>query len=114
MKLIDYSRCILSVILFIAAFRVNVLFVLVFLGLIFLFAFIAAADFAVPHATTAADVDHILMLLKVGGGFGMLGVICGWYLALITACESVGMPCPLPIFDLTSRVFPEKKKEHAV
>jgi len=57
------------------------MFSLTFLGLIFLFAFIAAADLAIPHATTAADAAHVLYLLKVGGGFGMLGVICGWYVA---------------------------------
>ena len=54
-------------------FRVNVLFTLVFLGLVFLFAFIAAADFAVPHATGPADEEHILYLLKIGGGSAPAG-----------------------------------------
>jgi uncharacterized protein len=67
-----------SFVLFIGTFRVNGLFVLVFLGLVFLFAFIAAADFAVPQAMTPADLDHVLHLLKIGGGFGLLGVVCGW------------------------------------
>jgi hypothetical protein len=88
-------------------------FVLVFIGLVFLFAFIAAADFAVPHATTAADLEHIGLLLRIGGGFGMLGVICGWYLALLTVMEAVGLPSPLPVFDLSSKVFPSKDKDHA-
>lgn len=46
----------------------------------------------------------------------MLGVICGWYLTLIAACESTGIPCPLPVFDLSTRVFPKKsdKAEKAV
>lgn len=87
---------------------------------------IAAADFKVPHATTAADVEYIGKLLKIGGGFGMLGkpwcplwsrrlgansplgVVCGWYLALLTVCEAVGIPLPLPVFDLSSKVFPAK------
>ena len=43
-----------------------------------LFSFIAAADFSVASAKTLADLEHILMLLKIGGGFGMLGVVCGW------------------------------------
>lgn len=98
----------MSFVLFVGTLRVNVLFVLVFLGLVFLFAFIAAADFAVPNATTPEDLAHIEYLLRIGGGFGMLGVVCGWYLALVTVCEAVGLPCPLPIFDLSSRVFPAK------
>jgi uncharacterized protein len=67
-----------SFVLFIGTFRVNGLFVLVFLGLVFLFAFIAAADFAVPQATSPADLEYVLYLLKIGGGFGMMGVVCGW------------------------------------
>lgn len=98
----------MSFILFVGTFRVNVLFVLVFLGLVFLFAFIAAADFSVPSASTPEDLEHIAYLLRIGGGFGMLGVICGWYLALVTVCEAVGLPLPLPIFDLSSKVFPKK------
>lgn len=84
------------------------LFTLVFIGLVFLFAFIAAADFAVPHATTPADLAHIEHLLQIGGGFGMLGVICGWYLALLTVMEAVGLPHVLPVFDLSTKVFPNR------
>lgn len=76
-----------------------------------LFSFIAAADFSVATATTAADVEHIDKLLHIAGGFGFLGLICGWYLALLTACEAVGIPCPLPVLDLSSKIFPAKKVE---
>ena len=103
----------MSFVLLVGTLRVNVLFTLVFIGLVFLFSFIAAADFAVASATTEADVAHILMLLKIGGGFGMLGVVCGWYLALLTVMEAVGLPCPLPVFDLSSKVFPPKAKDNA-
>ncbi|KAL9055733.1 MAG: hypothetical protein Q9162_003369 [Coniocarpon cinnabarinum] len=106
----NVTMCLVSFTLMVATFRVNVLFTLVFLGLVFLFAFIAAADFRVASATTEADVAYITYLLKIGGGFGMLGVVVGWYLALITACESTGIPCPLPVFDLSSHVFPDKSK----
>lgn len=102
--LLTRARCIVSFVLFVGTFRVNVLFTLVFLGLVFLFAFIAAADFAVP----SGDLARVEYLLKIGGGFGFIGVVCGWYLALVTVCEAVGLPCPLPIFDLSSRVFPKK------
>jgi uncharacterized protein len=71
-------RCLVSFVLLIGTLRINIPFVLVFIGLVFLFAFIAAADFALPSASTPADLEHVLYLLRIGGGFGMLGVICGW------------------------------------
>jgi succinate-acetate transporter protein len=87
---------------------VNVFFTLTFFGLIMLFSFIAAADFRVGHAKTEADVEHINKLLHIAGGFGFLGLVSGWYLAILTACEAVGIPCPLPVLDLSSKVFPKK------
>ena len=38
------------------------------------------------------------------------------YLAIITVCASTGVPCPLPIFDLSQKVFAHNKAqagEHA-
>ena len=38
------------------------------------------------------------------------------YLAIITVCASTGVPCPLPIFDLSQKVFVNSKAqadEHA-
>jgi hypothetical protein len=58
-------------VLLVGTLRVNALFTLIFIGLVFLFAFIAAADFAVPSATTPADLEHVAHLLKIGGSFGM-------------------------------------------
>jgi succinate-acetate transporter protein len=102
-------RCLASFVFLIGTIRVNVFFTLTFFGLVMLFAFIAAADFSVASATTEADVEHIAKLLQIGGGFGFLGLISGWYLAILTACEAVGIPCPLPVFDLSSKVFPKKE-----
>ena len=76
----------------IGTLRVNLFFTATFFGLVMLFAFIAAADFSVASATTEADVEHINTLLKCAGGFGFLGLISGWYLAILTACEAVGIP----------------------
>lgn len=67
-----------SFVIMIGTLRVNMLFVLLFFGLVMLFAFIAAADAAIPTAATAADEAHILKLLQIGGGFGFIGLVCGW------------------------------------
>lgn len=32
------------------------------------------------------------------------------YLAILEVCECVQMPCPLPVFDLSGKIFPQKKK----
>ncbi|KAJ4346002.1 hypothetical protein N0V95_005785 [Ascochyta clinopodiicola] len=104
----NVTMAIASFVFFMGTFRVNVFFTLTFFGLIMLFSFIAAADFRVAHATTEADVAHIGKLLHIAGGFGFIGLVCGWYLAILTACEAVGIPCPLPILDLSSKVFPKK------
>lgn len=98
----------------IATFRVNVFFVITFFGLVFFFAFIAAAQFALPSVKTAAELEHVGMLLKVAGGFGFLPTICGWYLAILTSCAAVGIPCPLPVLDLSTKVFAKHDDlEHA-
>ena len=93
-----------SLVLLIASLRTNIPFVLLFFGLVMLFAFIAAADFLIPSAATLADQEYILKLLKIGGGFGFIGLVCGWYVTIIVACETTGVPCPLPIFDLSGKV----------
>lgn len=33
------------------------------------------------------------------------------YLVIIEVCEAVAIPCPLPIFDLSTKVFPPKDKK---
>jgi uncharacterized protein len=46
----------------------------------------------------------------------LLTIISNRYLAIITACASTGVPCPLPIFDLSQKVFAHNKAqagEHA-
>lgn len=65
---------------------------------------------------TQAGVDHAVYYFKIAGGFGFVAALCGWYLAIITACASTGVPCPLPVFDLSTKVFAHSdalKGEHA-
>jgi hypothetical protein len=49
--------------------------------------------------------------LQIAGGFGFITAIMGWYLAIITACASTGLPCPLPIFDLSTKIANHSKAE---
>jgi hypothetical protein len=126
---------IVSFIFLCGSLRINVPFVIVFLGLVFLFSFIAAADYQLGYNATAAGAAHAVYYVKIAGGFGFVTMIMGWYyfhplaikgekanlcwryLAIITVCASTGVPCPLPIFDLSQKVFSHnrnaQKGEHA-
>jgi uncharacterized protein len=71
-----------STIFVIGSLRTNIPFVCAFFGLVFLFGFIAAADFQIGYATTAAQAEYSLTLLKVAGGFGFFTALSGWLVAL--------------------------------
>jgi len=103
-------------IFFLGSLRTNIPFVIVFFTLLFLFGFFAAANYQVGYNPTPEGLAYAAKLLKIAGGFGLVTSIMGWYLAIITVCASTGVPCPLPIFDLSQKVFPHSKAiagEHA-
>lgn len=61
--------------------------------------------------------SFLVVLLKVALWKGAMWLMLGYrYLALITACASTGVPCPLPVFDLSQRLFVDnvkgQKSEH--
>lgn len=101
----------------VGSLRTNVPFVIIFVSLIILFGLFAAGQFHVGYDPTPEGLAHAAYLFKVAGGFGIVILLMGWYLAIITACAATGVPCPLPVFDLSSKVFAgaEKAKlqEHA-
>ncbi|KAK5070434.1 hypothetical protein LTR64_000105 [Lithohypha guttulata] len=105
-----------SFVFFLGSLRTNVPFVIIFGCLLFLFGLFAAGQFTVGQNPTAEGLAYAAYLFKIAGGFGMVCVIMGWYLAIITACASTGVPCPLPVFDLSTKVFRGSKaaaNEHA-
>lgn len=105
-----------SFVFLLGSLRTNVPFVITFVALVFLFGFFAAGEFALGKAANAAGVAHALYLFKIAGGFGFVALVMGWYLAIITCCASTGVPCPLPIFDLSTKLFRNDKgaaQEHA-
>ncbi|KAK5939699.1 hypothetical protein PMZ80_008079 [Knufia obscura] len=104
--------CLVSFIFLLGSLRTNVPFVIVFFTLVFLFAFFAAGQAAIG----AGNLEKAVYYFKIAGGFGFVAVLMGWYLAIITVCASTGVPCPLPVFDLSTKVFPDTKAavaEHA-
>lgn len=88
----------------IGSIRINVPFVIVFSTLVFVFAFFAAGNYYIGYHG-AAGLEHAVYLFKIAGGFGFVACLMGWYLAIITVCASTGVPCPLPVFDLSQKVF---------
>ncbi|KAE9363559.1 GPR1/FUN34/YaaH-class plasma membrane protein-like protein [Stipitochalara longipes BDJ] len=97
--------------------RINIPFVIVFFTLIFVFSFFAAGFYQLRYDPSAAGLAHAVYYFKIAGGFGFVTMIMGWYLAIITVCASTGVPCPLPVFDLSQKVFAHntnaQKGEHA-
>ncbi|GAB1744214.1 hypothetical protein D0862_06188 [Hortaea werneckii] len=107
----NITMCMVSFMIMIGTLRTNLPLTALFFGLVMLFAFIAAADLRIPSATGPEDLAYIEKLLQVAGGFGFIGLVAGWYLVIIEVCEAVAIPCPLPIFDLSTKVFPPKDKK---
>ncbi|TVY80807.1 Protein alcS [Lachnellula suecica] len=101
----------------IGSLRTNVPLVVLFFTLIFLFSFVAAADYQLGFNPSAAGVEHATYYFKIAGGFGFVTMLMGWYLAILATCASTGVPCPLPDFNLSQKVFPDgtnaQMTEHA-
>lgn len=112
----NVTLLLVSVIFTIGSLRTNLPFVITFVALDFLFGFFAAGQFALGRNHTEEGLAHAAHLFQIAGGFGFVAMCMGWYLAIITVCASTGVPCPLPIFDLSTKVFRNSKAavgEHA-
>lgn len=86
----------------------NIPFVIVFTSVFLLFALLAAADFHLS-AYGAAGLERTGYLAYCAGAAGFPAALCGWYLAIIQVAASTGVPCPLPVFDLSTKVFSHSK-----
>lgn len=112
----NLTMMLISFVFFIGSLRTNAPFALALFCLIPLFALLAAADFYLGYHPTAAGAEHAAYLLLIGGGFGFVTALCGWYLAILQVCASTGVPCPLPVFDLSTKIGANteaKRLEHA-
>jgi uncharacterized protein len=109
-------QALVSFIFLIGSLRTNIPFVIVFTCLVCLFGLFAGGQIHIGMDPTAAGIERATYLFKIAGGFGFVAAVMGWYLAIITVCASTGVPCPLPVFDLSTKVFSHSKaqtNEHA-
>ncbi|KAK5133513.1 hypothetical protein LTR08_007650 [Meristemomyces frigidus] len=110
------SMCFTSFVFFLGSLRTNAPLSMAIFCLVPLFALLAASDFYIGYNPTAEGMAHAAYLLKIGGCFGFVAMLCAWYLCIISVCASTGVPCPLPIFDLSNKFAPKGEaamREHA-
>jgi hypothetical protein len=110
-----------SFVILIGTLRVNVLFVLLFFGLVMLF--LLRLPKPISHTFSSccrSEVDLDLLDWSVDGKSfrkftsystpAVANTSLHRYLAILEVCETVQIPCPLPVFDLSSKIFPGKNK----
>lgn len=100
---------IICVVYSVAAARTNVPFFIVFFGLIFAFELIAAGYFHTAEGKMATAA----MEFKIAGGFAFVVGMAGLYIDIGLIMASVGYEWTLPLFDLSSKVFPPKNMKAA-
>jgi succinate-acetate transporter protein len=93
------------------ALRTNLPLFLAIFFLIFVFSFSAAGQFQLGYNPTPEGLEYAVKLFKIAGGFGFVTVVSSWYLCVILVCASTGLPCPLPNFDLSQKVFAHNKAQ---
>jgi len=104
----NISMLLVCFVFLLGSLRTNLFFVIVFFSLIPLFGLLAAGNWYIGYNPTPEGIAHAFYLFQIAGGFGFVTALCGWYLAIVTSCASTGVPCPLPIFDM-SGMFSGKK-----
>ncbi|KUI56671.1 Protein alcS [Cytospora mali] len=95
----------LSLIFLVCAFRTNVCFVIVFMALVFTFAFLTVAYWllAEDYQGNAATANHFVI---IGGGCAFVCCAAGWWILFALVLESVEFPFQLPVGDLSRLVKP--------
>jgi succinate-acetate transporter protein len=71
--------------------RTNVPFVFMFTCLVFLFSFIAAANYQLGYNPSLAGFEHAVHYLKIAGGFGFGTMIAAWYIPIIAKAKSLSL-----------------------
>ncbi|KAK3620954.1 hypothetical protein LTR56_023090 [Elasticomyces elasticus] len=84
-----------SFVLWLGTLKTNLALSLAVFCLIPLFALLCAGDLHIGYDPTPQGLDHAAYLFEVGAGLGFVTVICGWFMAVVAACEAGGIPCPI-------------------
>ncbi|KAK5723762.1 hypothetical protein LTR15_005462 [Elasticomyces elasticus] len=84
-----------SFVLWLGTLKTNLALSLAVFCLVPLFALLCAGDLHIGYDPTPQGLDHAAYLFEVGAGFGFVTVICGWFMAVVAACEAGGIPCPI-------------------
>ncbi|KAK5706086.1 hypothetical protein LTR97_001072 [Elasticomyces elasticus] len=101
-----------SFVLWLGTLKTNLALSLAVFCLVPLFALLCAGEYVdiISESVDSADVlcslhigydptpqglDHAAYLFEVGAGFGFVTVICGWFMAVVAACEAGRIPCPI-------------------
>ena len=85
-----------SFIFLLGSLRTNVPFVVVFFTLIILFGCIAGAEYELGYNPTPAGAEYAAKLLKIGGCFGFVAMIMGWYVFPLFYLISSGVSSTKP------------------
>lgn len=97
----NLTMTLISFIFFLGSLRTNAPFSLAIFCLIPLFAMLAAGDFYIGYNPTAAGVEHASYLIKIGGGFGFVTALCGWYLVSTSMSISLELRHSLTLTPIT-------------
>ncbi|KAK5677124.1 hypothetical protein LTS10_010313 [Elasticomyces elasticus] len=84
-----------SFVLWLGTLKTNLTLALAVFCLIPLFALLCAGDLHIGYDPTPQGLDHAAYLFEVGAGFGFVTAICGWFMAIVAACEAGGIPRPI-------------------
>jgi len=101
---------VLSAIFLICSLKTNVVFVIIFASLVGVFGalsgayFLLAADFAGNAATVGTFV-------KVGGMFGFVASLAGWWIFLSIMLSTMDFPVAIPVGDLSGWIRSGSQKE---
>ena len=86
----------------ICSLRTNLVFVVIFTGLMMLFAVLTGSYWNAAIGSTALAQQQQF----VAGGFGMMATSAGWWIFLAQMLASVDFPVQLPVGDISHLITP--------
>ena len=100
---------VMSLIYLICSLRTNMVFVVIFFGLMMLFAVLTGSYWNTAIGSTALAQQQQF----VAGAFGMMATSAGWWIFLAQMLASVDFPVQLPVGDISHLIVPFSAKVKA-